>query len=279
MAIIRIRPTSPARRHVQQVSREQLSSDGPCKKLLVSKKRSGGRNHIGRITIRHRGGGHKRYYRIIDFKRNKDGVPARVESIQYDPNRTAHIALLVYKDGSRHYILAPQKVNVGDELMSGAEAPIKAGNTLPLRNIPVGTIIHAVELKPGKGAQLARSAGVSVNLLAREGDYALLRLTSGETYKVRVECRATIGVVGNEEHNLAKLGSAGATRRRGRRPHVRGVAMNPVDHPMGGGEGRTSGGRHPCSPTGKPAKGGRTRKNKRTQKNIVSSRHQNKERG
>ena len=279
MAIIRLKPTSPARRHVQRVARTHLSKAKPCKKLLVAKKRTGGRNHVGQITCRHRGGGHKKYYRIIDFKRDKDGIPATVESIQYDPNRTADIALLVYLDGSRHYILSPRKVKVGDVLLSGVDAPIKAGNSLPLRNIPVGTTIHAVEMKPGRGAQLARSAGTSVQLLAREGDYALLRLSSGETRKVRVECRATIGEVGNEEHNLAKLGSAGATRRRGRRPHVRGVAMNPVDHPMGGGEGRTSGGGHPCSPTGKPAKGGRTRRNKRTQKYIVRSRHQNKERG
>jgi large subunit ribosomal protein L2 len=264
MAVIRLRPTSPARRHVQKVVRKHLSKAKPCKKLLDVKKRTGGRNHAGRITTRHRGGGHKQHYRIIDFKRNKDGIPARVESIQYDPNRTADIALLVYRDGARHYILAPRKLNVGDELLSGADAPIKIGNTLSLRNIPLGTVVHAIELKPGKGAQLARSAGASVQLLAREGDYALLRLCSGETRKVRVECRATIGEVGNEEHNLAKLGSAGANRRRGRRPHVRGVAMNPVDHPMGGGEGRTSGGGHPCSPTGKPAKGGRTRKNKLT---------------
>jgi large subunit ribosomal protein L2 len=273
MAVIRLKPTSPARRHVQRVVRKHLSSDKPCRQLLTRKKKTGGRNHSGQITCRHRGGGHKQHYRIIDFNRMKDGVPAKVESIQYDPNRTADIALLIYRDGSRHYILSPRKIKVGDELMSGVDAPIKVGNCLPLANIPVGTVIHAVELKAGKGAQLARSAGTSVQLLAREGSYALLRLSSGETRKVRIECRATIGEVGNEEHSLAKLGSAGATRRRGRRPHVRGVAMNPVDHPMGGGEGRTSGGGHPVSPTGKLAKGGRTRTSKRTQKYIVRSRH------
>jgi large subunit ribosomal protein L2 len=246
----------------------------PYRPLLDQKTRSGGRNTDGRITTRHRGGGHKQRYRIIDFRRDKDGVPGRVERIEYDPNRSARIALVLYADGERRYIIAPKGIAPGDALMSGNEAAIKAGNTLPLRNIPVGTVVHCVEMKPGKGAQLARSAGAAVQLVAREGLHATLRLRSGEMRKVPAECRATIGEVGNAEHNLVKLGKAGARRWRGDRPTVRGVAMNPVDHPHGGGEGRTSGGRHPVTPWGVPTKGYKTRKNKRTDRLIVRRRNQ-----
>jgi large subunit ribosomal protein L2 len=239
---------------------------------LENQTRNGGRNNNGRITTRHVGGGHKQHYRIIDFKRNKDAVPAKVERLEYDPNRTAHIALLLFADGERRYIIAPKGVKSGDVLQSGAAASIKAGNCLPLRNIPVGSVLHCIELKPGKGAQIARSAGASVQLVAREGQYATLRLRSGEMRKVLADCRATLGEVSNSEHNLRKLGKAGASRWRGVRPTVRGVAMNPVDHPHGGGEGRTSGGRHPVSPWGTPAKGYKTRKNKRTDSLIVRRR-------
>jgi large subunit ribosomal protein L2 len=224
------------------------------------------------MTTRHKGGGHKQHYRMIDFKRDKDGIKGRVERIEYDPNRSAHIALVLYVDGERRYIIAPKGIRAGDEVLSGRDAAIKPGNTLPLRNIPVGSIVHCVELKPGKGAQLARSAGAAVQLVAREGHHATLRLRSGETRKVQSRCRATIGEVSNSEHNLEKLGKAGAKRWRGVRPTVRGVAMNPVDHPHGGGEGRTSGGRHPVSPWGVPTKGYKTRKNKRTNKYIVRKR-------
>jgi large subunit ribosomal protein L2 len=241
--------------------------------LTESKGKNGGRNNNGRITTRHIGGGHKQLYRIIDFKRDKDGIPARVERLEYDPNRSANIALLLYSDGERRYVIAPKGVSAGDQLMSGSQAPIKAGNTLPVRNIPVGTQIHCVEMKPGKGAQIARSAGTSVQLLAREGMYATLRLRSGEMRKIHVDCKATIGEVGNSEHGLRSLGKAGATRWRGVRPTVRGVVMNPVDHPHGGGEGRTSGGRHPVSPWGMPTKGYRTRSNKRTDGMIVRRRY------
>jgi large subunit ribosomal protein L2 len=240
--------------------------------LLENQTRNGGRNNNGRITTRHVGGGHKQHYRVIDFKRNKDAVPSKVERLEYDPNRTAHIALLLFADGERRYIIAPKGVKAGDVLHSGAAAPIKAGNCLPLRNIPVGSVLHCIELKPGKGAQIARSAGASVQLVAREGQYATLRLRSGEMRKVLADCRATLGEVSNSEHNLRKLGKAGASRWRGVRPTVRGVAMNPVDHPHGGGEGRTSGGRHPVSPWGTPAKGYKTRKNKRTDNLIVRRR-------
>jgi large subunit ribosomal protein L2 len=234
--------------------------------------KTGGRNNAGRITTRHRGGGHKQHYRVIDFKRDKDGIVGRVERIEYDPNRTAHIALVLYVDGERRYIIAPKGVLAGDEVISGREAAIKPGNSLPLRNIPMGSVVHCVEMKPGKGAQLARSAGAGVQLVAREGQYATLRLRSGEMRKVPSRCRATIGEVSNSEHNLEKLGKAGATRWRGVRPTVRGVAMNPVDHPHGGGEGRTSGGRHPVSPWGVPTKGYKTRKNKTSDKYIVRKR-------
>jgi large subunit ribosomal protein L2 len=241
--------------------------------LVESQSKSGGRNNTGRITVRHRGGGHKQKYRIIDFKRDKDGIDAKVERIEYDPNRTANIALLLYVDGERRYILSPKDLKAGMILRSGADAPIKAGNSLLLRNIPVGSTVHCVEMKPKKGAQLARSAGASVQYLAKDGDYATLRLRSGEMRKVPLDCRATVGEVGNSEHSLRSLGKAGATRWRGFRPTVRGVAMNPVDHPHGGGEGRTSGGRHPVSPWGQPTKGAKTRSNKRTNNMIVKRRN------
>jgi large subunit ribosomal protein L2 len=251
---------------------EDLHKGAPYAPLLESQSRKGGRNNNGRITTRHIGGGHKQHYRIIDFKRIKDSIPAKVERLEYDPNRTAHIALLLFADGERRYIIAPRGVKAGDVLQSGPAAPIKAGNCLPLRNIPVGSVVHCIELKPGKGAQIARSAGASVQVVAREGQYATLRLRSGEMRKVLADCRATVGEVSNSEHNLRKLGKAGASRWRGVRPTVRGVAMNPVDHPHGGGEGRTSGGRHPVSPWGTPAKGYKTRKNKRTDNLIVRRR-------
>ena len=239
---------------------------------METKKKSGGRNSNGRITVRHIGGGHKQNYRIIDFKRNKDGIAAKVERVEYDPNRSANIALLCYKDGERKYIIAPRGIRAGDEVISGDSVPIKIGNCLPLRKIPLGSVMHCVELKVGKGAQLARSAAASVQLVAKEGTYATVRLRSGEMRKVSLDCRATLGEVGNNEHSLRSLGKAGAARWRGIRPTVRGVAMNPVDHPHGGGEGRTSGGRHPVSPWGVPTKGYKTRKNKRTTKYIVRKR-------
>lgn len=272
MAILKSKPTSAGRRHVVRVASDDLHRGAPHKPLLEKQSRNGGRNNKGRITTRHIGGGHKQHYRVIDFKRNKDGIPAKVERLEYDPNRTAHIALLLFADGERRYIIAPKGVQAGDVLQSGSSAPIKAGNCLPLRNIPVGSVVHAIELKPGKGAQLARSAGAAVQLVAREGQYATLRLRSGEMRKVLTECRATLGEVSNTEHSLRKLGKAGAARWRGVRPTVRGVAMNPVDHPHGGGEGRTSGGRHPVSPWGTPTKGYKTRKNKRTDNLIVRRR-------
>lgn len=272
MALVKSKPTSPGKRFQVRVVNKELSKEGPYEPLVESLSKSGGRNNKGRITTRHIGGGHKRRYRVIDFKRNKDGVPAVVERIEYDPNRTAHIALLKYADGERRYILAPKGVAVGAPLMSGRESPIKAGNCLPLANVPVGSTVHAIELKPGRGAQVARSAGAAVQLVAREGMYATLRLRSGEMRRVQTECRATIGEVGNAEHALRKLGKAGASRWRGVRPTVRGVAMNPVDHPHGGGEGRTSGGRHPVSPWGTPTKGYKTRSNKRTDGMIVRRR-------
>ena len=272
MAIVKRKPTSAGRRFVVSVVNDQLHKGAPHAPLLEKKSKSGGRNNAGRITTRHVGGGHKQHYRVVDFKRNKDGIPARVERLEYDPNRTAHIALVCYADGERRYIIAPKGLSAGDQIESGAAASIKVGNTLPLRNIPVGSVIHCIELKPGKGAQIARSAGASVQLVAREGAYATLRLRSGEMRKVLSECKATIGEVSNSEHNLRSLGKAGATRWRGVRPTVRGVAMNPVDHPHGGGEGRTSGGRHPVTPWGVPTKGYKTRKNKRTDKMIVRQR-------
>ncbi|MBE2294150.1 MAG: 50S ribosomal protein L2 [Phycisphaerales bacterium] len=272
MPIVKTKPTSPGRRFVVKVVNSNLHKGRPHTPLLEKQTRRGGRNNMGRITVRHQGGGHKQHYRLVDFKRDKDNIPARIERIEYDPNRSAFIALLLYADGERRYIIAPREVSTDAVLMSGPAAPIKPGNALPLRNIPVGSQVHCVELRPGKGAQLARSAGASVQLVAREGIYATLRLRSGEIRKVHVDCKATIGSVGNEEHNLRSLGKAGAKRWLGIRPTVRGVAMNPVDHPHGGGEGRTSGGRHPVSPWGMPTKGYKTRSNKRTDKFIVRRR-------
>jgi large subunit ribosomal protein L2 len=267
------KPTSPGRRFVVEVKRPDLHKGEPYGPLVSTRKATGGRNNLGRITTRHKGGGHKRRYRLVDFKRNKDGIPGRVERIEYDPNRSANLALVLYADGERRYILAPRSAAAGMEVMSGSMSPIKPGNALPLRNIPVGTLVHNIEMKPGKGGQLARSAGAAVQVVAREGSYATLRLRSGEMRKVHVECRATVGEVGNIEHNLQKLGKAGAKRWRGVRPTVRGVAMNPIDHPHGGGEGRTSGGRHPVSPWGTPTKGYKTRANKRTDAFIVRRRN------
>ncbi|MYK81453.1 MAG: 50S ribosomal protein L2 [Gammaproteobacteria bacterium] len=272
MAVVKAKPTSPGRRFVVTVVNPDLHKGAPHKPLLKGLSKSGGRNNHGRITTRHRGGGHKRHYRIIDFKRNKDGVPARVERLEYAPNRTAHLALLKYADGERRYIIAPKGLRANDPVMSGSSAPIRPGNAMALRNIPVGSVVHCIELKPGKGAQLARSAGTSAQLVAREGNYATLRLRSGEMRRVLAECRATVGEVGNSEHNLRSLGKAGAKRWRGVRPTVRGVAMNPVDHPHGGGEGKSSGGRHPVSPWGVPTKGHKTRSNKRTDGLIVRRR-------
>jgi large subunit ribosomal protein L2 len=272
MALVKAKPTSAGRRFVVKVSTPGLHKGKPHAPLLEKKTSSGGRNNYGRITVRHQGGGHKQHYRLIDFKRNKDGIPGKVERLEYDPNRSAHIALILYADGERRYIIAPKGLEAGIAIMSGSDAPIKTGNCLPLRNIPVGSFVHCVELKPGKGAQLARSAGAAIQLVAREGQYATIRLRSGEMRKVPVECRATIGEVGNAEHNLRSLGKAGASRWRGVRPTVRGVAMNPVDHPHGGGEGRTSGGRHPVTPWGFPTKGAKTRHNKRTTNMIVRRR-------
>ena len=272
MAVIKCKPTSPGRRFVVKVVHPDLHKGAPFSPLIEKKAKTGGRNSSGRLTQRHVGGGHKKKYRVIDFRRDKDGIPAKVERLEYDPNRTANIALLLYADGERRYVIAPDKVAVGDELVSGPNSPMKPGNCMPLRNIPVGSNVHCVEMKPGKGAQLARSAGASVQLVAREGQYATLRLRSGEIRRVPSDCRATVGEVSNGEHNLRSIGKAGAMRWRGVRPTVRGVAMNPVDHPHGGGEGRTSGGRHPVSPWGTPTKGYKTRTNKRTDGMIVRRR-------
>ena len=273
MALVKVKPTSPGRRALVKVVNSDLHKGKPYAPLLESQSKRAGRNNSGHITMRHQGGGHKQQYRIVDFKRAKDGVTAKVERLEYDPNRSANLALLCYLDGERRYIIAPKGVAVGTLLMSGAEAPIKPGNTLPLRNIPVGTTVHCVEMLPGKGAQIARAAGTSVQLLAREGSYAQLRLRSGEVRKVHIECRATIGEVGNEEHSLESVGKAGRMRWRGVRPTVRGVAMNPIDHPHGGGEGKTAAGRHPVSPWGTLTKGYRTRKNKRTSGMIINRRN------
>jgi large subunit ribosomal protein L2 len=272
MALIKVKPTSPGRRSLVKVVSPDLHKGAPHAPLLLPQSKKAGRNNHGRITMRHQGGGHKQHYRIVDFKRGKDGVTAKVERLEYDPNRSANLALLLYADGERRYIIAPKGVSADTQLVSGPEAPIKPGNALPLRNIPVGTTIHCIEMLPGKGAQIARSAGASAQLLAREGSYAQLRLRSGEIRKVHVDCRATIGEVGNEEHNLRSIGKAGAKRWRGIRPTVRGVAMNPIDHPHGGGEGRTSSGRPPVSPWGTQTKGYKTRRNKRTTGMIVRDR-------
>lgn len=272
MAVAKAKPSSPGRRFLVKVVHPNLHKGKPCKALLGGRSGTGGRNNAGRITVRHRGGGHKRSYRMVDFKRAKDGIPALVERLEYDPNRTAHLALLKYADGERRYIIAPKGVPAGSRIESGTSAPIRPGNAMPLRNMPVGSVVHCIELKPGKGAQLARSAGSSAQLVAREGAYATLRLRSGEMRRVLSDCRATLGEVGNSEHNLRSLGKAGANRWRGVRPRVRGVAMNPVDHPHGGGEGKSSGGRHPVSPWGVPTKGRKTRSNKRTDRLIVRRR-------
>jgi large subunit ribosomal protein L2 len=273
MALVKVKPTSAGRRSVVKVVNADLYKGRPVAALLEKKTSKAGRNNHGHITVRHQGGGHKQHYRLVDFRRNKDGIPAKVERLEYDPNRSANLALLLYVDGERRYIIAPKGITVGAPIMSGSEAPIKAGNALPIRNIPVGSTIHCIEMLPGKGAQIARSAGTSAQLLAREGVYAQLRLRSGEIRRVHVECRATIGEVGNEEHSLRSIGKAGAMRWRGVRPTVRGVVMNPVDHPHGGGEGKTGEGRVPVSPWGTPTKGYRTRSNKRTNNMIVQRRH------
>lgn len=272
MAIVKCKPTSPGRRFVVKVVSPDLHKGTPYEPLTESKSRKGGRNNTGRVTTRHQGGGHKQKYRIIDFRRNKDGIAATVERLEYDPNRSAHIALLKYHDGERRYIIAPKGVKAGDRLQSGRDAPVRAGNALPLRNIPLGSTVHNIEMRPGKGGQIARSAGAGAQVLAKEGDYVTLRLRSGEMRRVHAECRATLGEVSNSEHSLRSLGKAGASRWRGVRPTVRGVVMNPVDHPHGGGEGRTSGGRHPVTPWGVPTKGHKTRTNKRTRKMIVRDR-------
>ena len=274
MAIVKSKPTSPGSRFVVRVKNEELYKGKPFSALLDKKNKTGGRNNVGRITTRHIGGGHKQHYRIIDFKRNKVDISAVVERIEYDPNRTANIALVLFKDGERRYVIAPKGLVVGQEIISAESTSVKIGNCMPLRNIPLGTNVHCVELKPGKGAQIARSAGTSAQLIAKDGAYVTLRLRSGEMRKVMSECKAVIGEVSNTEHNLASLGKAGAKRWLGVRPTVRGVVMNPVDHPHGGGEGRTSGGRHPVSPWGMPTKGYKTRKNKRTDNMIVRRRKQ-----
>jgi large subunit ribosomal protein L2 len=273
MPVVKCKPTSPGRRHVVKIVHLDLHKGEPYAPLTAPKSKTGGRNNKGRITRRHAGGGHKQKYRIIDFKRNRDGIPAKVERLEYDPNRSALIALLLYADGVRTLHHRPNKVKAGDTVVSGDDASIKVGNCLPLRNVPLGSTVHCVELKPGKGAQVARSAGTSLQLVARDGAYATLRLRSGEMRKVLSDCRAVLGEVSNSEHSLRQLGKAGAKRWRGVRPTVRGVAMNPVDHPHGGGEGRTSGGRHPVSPWGMPTKGYKTRSNKRTDSMIVRRRN------
>jgi large subunit ribosomal protein L2 len=272
MASKQYKPTSPGRRFVRTTNYGEVTKTRPERKLTESQKRSGGRNNLGRMTVRRRGGGHKRRYRSIDFKRDKIGVPAKIAAIEYDPNRSAFIALLHYEDGEKRYILAPQKVQVGDTIVSRSDADIKPGNALRLRQMPVGTVVHNVELRPGKGGQLARSAGCWAQLMAKEGRYGLLKLPSGELRRILLECRATVGSVSNPEHENRSLGKAGRSRWLGKRPSVRGVAMNPVDHPHGGGEGRTAGGRHPVTPWGKPTKGKKTRKNKRTEKYIQKRR-------
>ena len=272
--LIQLKPTSPGRRHQVKVVHPHLHKGAPYAPLLESQSKTGGRNNNGHITTRHKGGGQKQHYRLVDFKRNKDGIPAKVETVEYDPNRSAHIALVLFADGERRYIIAPKGLMVGDTVQSGSDAPIKPGNVLPLRNIPVGSTIHCIELRPGKGAQIARSAGAAVQYVAREGDYVTLRLRSGEMRKVHSECRAAIGEVSNNEHNLRQYGKAGAKRWKGIRPTVRGVVMNPVDHPHGGGEGKSGQGNpHPVTPWGQKTKGLKTRTNKRTQQFIVRSRH------
>jgi large subunit ribosomal protein L2 len=272
MAIKKYRPTTPTRRFASAVSREGITKDRPEKSLTTGKQRTGGRSSDGRITSRFRGGGHKRSYRAIDFKRDKKGIPATVAAIEYDPNRSARVALLNYADGEKRYILAPDGLVVGRKVLSGVEADILVGNAMPLKNVPAGTFVHNIELKPGKGGQMARAAGTQAQLVSKEGGLALIKLPSGEIRRVQVECMATIGQVGNLDHENVSLGKAGRTRWMGRTPHNRGVSMNPVDHPHGGGEGKTSGGRHPVTPWGQPTRGYKTRNNKRTEKWIVTHR-------
>ncbi len=272
MGVKKFKPTSPGRRFATISDFEEITRTKPEKSLTEPIKKTGGRNANGRITTRHIGGGHKRKYRKIDFKRDKDGIPAKVASIEYDPNRSARIALLHYADGEKRYILAPQKIKVGDQIMSGAEADIKPGNALPLRKIPLGTVIHAIEMQPGKGAQMARSAGTSAQLVAKEGEYAQLKLPSSEVRMALLRCKATIGLVGNPEHEILSVGKAGKSRWKGKRPTVRGTVMNPVDHPHGGGEGKSSSGRHPVTPWGKPTLGYRTRKSKASDRLIIRRR-------
>ncbi|MFM8393450.1 MAG: 50S ribosomal protein L2 [Acidobacteriota bacterium] len=272
MGIKKLTPTSPARRYQTYLTNDDLTTDQPYKPLLESKKRTSGRNNLGKMTVRHRGGGHKRHYRIIDFKRDKFGIPGKVATIEYDPNRSARIALVNYADGEKRYIIAPAGIQLGQAILSGPDADILTGNALPIRNIPLGTQIHNIELKPGKGGQMARSAGSFAQLVAKDGDHAQLRLPSGEIRIVSVLCMATVGQVGNSEHENVSIGKAGRTRWKGIRPTVRGVAMNPVDHPHGGGEGKTSGGRHPVTPWGQPTRGYKTRNNKRTDQYIVKRR-------
>jgi large subunit ribosomal protein L2 len=272
MAIKTMKPTTPSRRYQTYSTFEEITAVEPEKGLTKPVKKTGGRNNAGRLTSRHRGGGHKRKYRVVDFRREKTDIPAKVKTIEYDPNRSARIALVSYADGEKRYIVAPVDLKVGDPVITSASADIKPGNTMPLRNIPLGSLIHNVELRPGKGAQMVRSAGTYAQLMAKEGDYAQVRLPSGEVRKVFIECKATIGQVGNVTHEGVSIGKAGRTRWLGKRPKVRGVAMNPIDHPMGGGEGKTSGGRHPCTPWGVPTKGHKTRKNKTTDKYIIKKR-------
>jgi large subunit ribosomal protein L2 len=276
MAIVKVKPTSPGRRAMVKVVNKDLYKGKPHAALLDAQSVTAGRNNSGRITTRHKGGGHKQHYRLVDFRRNKDGIPAKIERLEYDPNRSANIALVLYADGERKYIIAPKGATVGQSLMSGSEAPIRSGNTLPIRNIPVGTTIHCVELQPGKGAQIARSAGTYVQVVGRDRGMVIVRLNSGEQRYVRSDCMATIGAVSNPDNQNQNFGKAGRSRWMGKRPLTRGVAKNPVDHPHGGGEGRTSGGRHPVTPWGKPTKGARTRHNKATDKFIIRSRHAKK---
>ncbi|SPF49264.1 50S ribosomal subunit protein L2 [Syntrophobacter sp. SbD1] len=269
MGIRTVKPTSPGRRFQTYATFDEITTDRPEKSLIQPLRKTGGRNNVGRVTAWQRGGGHKRRYRMIDFKRDKEGIAASVASIEYDPNRSANIALLHYADGEKRYIIAPVGLKVGDKVMTGREADIKAGNCLKLANLPLGTVVHNIEMRPGKGGQLARSAGTSAQLIAREGKYATLRMPSGEMRMISIECKATVGQVGNIDHENISLGKAGRTRWAGKRPHVRGVAMNPVDHPMGGGEGRSSGGRHPCTPWGIPTKGYRTRRGKKQSDKFI----------
>ncbi len=279
MALKKYKPTSPGQRQLVLVDRSGLHKGEPVKTLTEGQKQWAGRNNLGRITVRYQGGGHKHSYRIVDFKRTKHDMPAVVERLEYDPNRTAFIALIKYKDGELAYILAPQRLAVGDSVVSGDRVDVKPGNAMPLGAVPVGTIVHNIEMKPGKGGQIARSAGAYAQYLGRDAGYALMRLNSGEVRRVRLDCKATVGAVSNPDHMNEVLGKAGRNVWRGKRPHVRGTAMNPVDHPHGGGEGRTKGGRHPVTPWGKPTKGAKTRKNKTTTKYILRSRHAKKTQG